>query len=362
VSRVLAIKVHDQLGDFLLATPALHVLRRRYSAALIALVTREYLAPLASRNPDVDHVWALPRVRGPKQWVELARLFAGVRRFRPDLVVVLNSVSRSKTADALALLSAGRVIVGRSAVGAGELPANAPESPLERARRDEMTQDPIYDLDLPFARTSEHQVERYLDLVRWTAGAVPEANQRDGASPRLKLASRERLEGQRALRSLDSPRVGLHPGAANPLKCWPIASFLELGIALARESRASIVVFDSPREVGRAAMLRASLEAQGVAAALIPPGGIGRFMALCAALDLLVCNDSGVAHIAAALGVPTLSLHSLGRPREWAPRGARAVALHAPSIQEISVAEAVDAARALLEGANGAKLADRDPA
>src|SRR5688572_26451200 len=72
VGRVLAVKVHDQLGDFLLATPALRALRRRYPAARLALVTRTFLAPLAARDPDLDDVWVLPRVRRLSDLGELA--------------------------------------------------------------------------------------------------------------------------------------------------------------------------------------------------------------------------------------------------------------------------------------------------
>jgi ADP-heptose:LPS heptosyltransferase len=54
-------------------------------------------------------------------------------------------------------------------------------------------------------------------------------------------------------------------------------------------------------------------------------------------------------HIAAALGVPTVSFHSLGRPAEWGPLGDRAIALHAPGdIATIPVSAALEAARALL--------------
>src|SRR5437867_2090718 len=51
VRRILVIKLHDQLGDFLLATPALRALRERYPEARLVLVTREFLAPLARRVP-----------------------------------------------------------------------------------------------------------------------------------------------------------------------------------------------------------------------------------------------------------------------------------------------------------------------
>jgi ADP-heptose:LPS heptosyltransferase len=148
--------------------------------------------------------------------------------------------------------------------------------------------------------------------------------------------------------------VGFHPGAANPLKCWPLESFVELGVALAGDNvpePPALVVFDSPRERGRAAAVQVGLAARGVQAAFVPAGGIERFAALCSRLSLLVGNDSGVIHIASALGVPTLSFHSLGDPREWAPRGRRAVALHSSGdIAQIPVRAAVEAARALLKG------------
>jgi ADP-heptose:LPS heptosyltransferase len=249
------------------------------------------------------------------------------------------------------------VVVGRSRVGAGPLPADAPTDPFEAARA--LPRDPVYDLDLPCARASRHQVDRLLDLVRW-CGAEPAA-----ATPALVLREPDRVEARRALAEAlahvapgtgEAPAriVGFHPGAANELKCWPLQSFVELGVALARGSERegpapALVVFDSPRERGRAAALCAGLEARGVWAAFLPAAGIEWFAALCSHLDLLVGNDSGVMHIAAALAVPTVSFHSLGDPREWGPRGARAVAFHAPKgIAAIPVAAAVEAVRALL--------------
>lgn len=353
VRRILAIKLHDQLGDFLLATPALRALRERYPKARLTLVTREFLAPLARRMPLVDEVWVLPALRGLRglgAWVETV---GAVAAFRPELTWVLNSVSRSKTADALAALSRARVVIGRSRVAAGPSPKDAPADPFELARSE--APDPVYDLDLPARRVSAHQVDRLLDLVRWVTGEP--SSQRLALEPRAeeRRAAKEALTQALAVPAGSPlPRiVGFHPGAANPLKCWPLESFVELGVALAaeKEEPPALVVFDSPRERGRAAALCAGLAARGVQAAFLPAGPIERFAALCSRLSLLVGNDSGVIHVAAALGVPTLSFHSLGDPREWAPNGRRAVALHAPGdIARIPVAAAVEAARALLKG------------
>ena len=354
VKRVLVVKSHDQLGDFVLATPAVQALRERFPSARVVVVTREFLAPLARRVPDIEVV-ELTRVRGARGVAALTAALTTVAALRPDLAFVLNSVSRSRTADAVAALSGAGLVVGRSRVGPGPLPAHLSGDPFaaacSRPRRD-----PVYDLDLDFAPGSDHQVERLLDLVRWCAPP-------SSAAPRLVLSETERAVAWKAFEQafpdgpVLSPRIGYHPGAANPLKCWPLDSFVELGVALGAGSGGpgpARFVFDSPRERGRGAALCAGLAARGSPAALLPPGGIEWFAALCSHLDLLVCNDSGVMHIAAALGVPTLSFHSLGRPREWAPVSGSAIALWAPAdIASLPVRVALEAARRLLETTPG---------
>jgi ADP-heptose:LPS heptosyltransferase len=354
VERLLVLKPHDQLGDFLLATPALHGLRERFPKARIALVTREFLAPLATRNRDIDLVWTLPRVERAGEAARWLDVVGKVARFRPDVAFVLNSVSRSKSADSLAALARPKLVVGRSRVFAGALREGLPDDPwaaaVARAARD-----PVYDLDLDVSSRSQHQTDRIVDLVRW-AGADP-----SNGALRLDLDDGERDDGSARLVTVleaariggtETPVIGFHPGAANALKCWPLDSFVALGVALASgdPARVRIVVFDSPRERGRAAGVVAGLGAHGVTAGFVPAAGIESFAATCSALDLLVCNDSGVMHVAVALGVPTVSFHSLGRPSEWGPRNDRSVTFHAPGhIEAIPVEPAAEAVRALLQ-------------
>ena len=340
VPRILVIKAHDQLGDFLVATPALQALRSRFPSARIELVTRDYLAPLARRQPALDAVHVLPRVRGVRAAGEMVALVARLRKLAPDLALVLNSVSRSRTADRLASLSGARVVVGRSKVGAGAIDPHVSDDPYvpahERLAAGKLN-DPVYDLDLEIGRGSIHQVDRLLDLVRWTGA--------NGAVPRmvLEVTQEERERGLAALKG-KAPRVGVHPAAANALKCWPEASFVELASRL----DATLWIFDTPKEPGPARAVHGGLLSRGVAAGLVPAGSLDDFVVAASALDLMICNDSGVMHIAAALGVPTLSFHSLGRPEEWAPRGNQAIALHAEPIADIAVDDAFQAARSLL--------------
>lgn len=343
VRRILVVKPHDQLGDFLVATPALAALRARYPQARIDLVTRAYLAPLAVRQPAADRVLVATRSDPRVTW--------NVATSQPDLAIVLNSVSRSRTADLLAALSGARLVVGRSVVGAGPLPPDAPGAAIEGAR---VGADPVYDVDLPFARGSEHQVERLLDLVRWLGAG-------DGiVAPTLALTDEDRRAGQAALAAAEAPlggmtegtrRIGIHPAAANALKCWPVDSYAQWGERVARElaKPPRFFVLDTPKEQGPARALAERLAAGGTRAAFVPPLALGPYAGACAGLDLLACNDSGVMHVASAAGAAVLSFHSLGRPVEWALRDpGRSRALHHVPIEGIAVDDAVAAAISLL--------------
>lgn len=355
VHRILVIKIHDQLGDLLVATPALAALRARYPAARITLVVRTFLAPLAIRVPVVNEVIVLPRADGVTGALAFARAAAAIARMRPDLCVVLNSVSRSKTGDALAVIARPGVIAGRSLIGHGRLPD------IASAAAD---RDPVYDFDAGIQPASDHQTERLLDLVRWTGADADATRLRLEVSEAGRSAGREQLESAwRSARATSGGAeeagrvrwIGIHPGAANPEKCWPLDRFVTLGIAIARggapgEQR-RLVVFDAPRERGRAAAVHAGLLVGGVDAGFIPAGPLDTFIECAPSLDLLVCNDSGVMHIAAALGVPTVSFHALGRPSEWAPRNAASTAFYEErAISAIPVEPAIAAAERALEG------------
>jgi heptosyltransferase III len=64
---------------------------------------------------------------------------------------------------------------------------------------------------------------------------------------------------------------------------------------------------------------------------------------------LYIGNDSGITHLAAAIGVPTLALFGPGSPANWAPRGANATVLHTASFEELEVAVVLSAANRLLD-------------
>lgn len=112
-----------------------------------------------------------------------------------------------------------------------------------------------------------------------------------------------------------APLVLVNPAAKWATKAWPVERYGRLAGRLAKERGADVLILWGPRE-------RATAEAALSAAAharvrLAPEGDLGDVAALVAAARLVVGTDSGVSHIAAALGTPSVTLFGPTNPAEW---------------------------------------------
>jgi hypothetical protein len=141
--------------------------------------------------------------------------------------------------------------------------------------------------------------------------------------------------------------IVLHPGSGSPAKNWPIDRFVSLAAALAGTGPIAWVVGPVEEESGVAAR---------IAAAAIPGAILWRGLPLAdlasrlSGARMFVGNDSGVAHLAAAVGCPTVVLFGVSDPAVWAPRG-RAVFVvgdGTSGMASIPAAAVLDAARIAL--------------
>jgi len=140
------------------------------------------------------------------------------------------------------------------------------------------------------------------------------------------------------------PWLVVHPGAGSPAKRWPAEAFARVVKTLAARARLNVCVHVGPADAEAAAALRNHL-GEGVAWLTEPT--LEALAGVLADAALFVGNDSGVSHLAAALGVPSLVLfdprHLDWRPW-WSGAGIRTVTLSE------TVASEVDAVIAALEG------------
>ncbi len=213
---ILLVRTQNQLGDFLLGTPALRAARAQAPNARIDLLVAPQNAAPALHNARVDEVIVFDKRalgRRPARW----RSFAGrLRAARYDLALVLSSVDFSITAVGLAALSGAARRAGR---------------PGERSPEREIARD-VFHWVLPAAAPERHQTAAHLDLVREFGAPF------DDGRPEMFLSAPERTEGARALDETIGPRGGslrivLHPGAGKIPNRWDAARFGEVAKELA---------------------------------------------------------------------------------------------------------------------------------
>lgn len=294
------------LGDLLCATPAINAVKRRFPQAEITLMGLPWARELADRLPAVDRFEVFPGHPALPDWPvdepEAPVFFERARRAGYDLAIQLHG-SGGITNEIVAGFGAGTTI-GYGAEGDAGMTAVLPW------------------------REDEREILRWLRLVS-LIGA-------DAGETRIELpltdADRRRADDlPGGLAAGSGPLVGLHAGAKDPARRWPAERFAELGDALARRHGARIVLTGSAGERALTGAIRERMRA--LALDLAGTTDLGALAALIARLDLLVTNDTGASHVAAAMRTPSVVLFGPSRPTRWAPLdGVRHAVIDAPAI------------------------------
>jgi len=130
-------------------------------------------------------------------------------------------------------------------------------------------------------------------------------------------------EARRMLADLGVPARGryvvMHPGAGAPGKCWPLENF----VAAARKLDQPTVFVVGPVELDRWGERAIEELRREVSLVVCPP--LTTLAGLLAGAGAYVGNDSGVSHLAAAVGAPTIALFGSTLPQHFCPRGPRVI-------------------------------------
>jgi ADP-heptose:LPS heptosyltransferase len=277
----LAVLRANAVGDYLVGLPALEALRAAYPAAELVLLSADWHAGfLAGRPGPVDRCLPVPPTAGvrddrpPSPPAVVDRFFARMRAERFDLAVQLHGGGRHSNAFARRL---------GARVTAGSRTPDAP--PLDRA--------------VPYT-AHQHEIHRLLEVVG-LVGATPVT-----LEPRLQVTPADRAQAAAALASDDRPLVVLHPGANDPRRRWPVERLATVGGELARKG-ARLAVVGTASERGLVDRLLDRLD--GDAADLAGRLGLGGLAGLLEHAVMLVGNDSGPRHLAAAVGTATVAVY-----------------------------------------------------
>lgn len=147
-----------------------------------------------------------------------------------------------------------------------------------------------------------------------------------------------------------TPIVAIHPGSGSMAKRWPLKNYLELASRIMADGDAFILIFSGPAEDG---LFQEEVDAFARGRLGVVHFAWPELIALAALIDrssLFIGNDSGVSHLAAALGRPVLTLFGPTDHRIWAPVGLKTEVIRADSIFDLDVETVLDRARLMLAG------------
>jgi hypothetical protein len=282
-----------QLGDMLCTVPALRALRAALPDTKIALVGLPWAQQFATRFPQyVDEFIPFPGHEAfPEQTVkhdQLADFYAGMRARRFDVALQMHGSGEQSN-------NVTRAFGARSLAGYGDDPST---------HREQFH-------PYPDAGAEPH---RLLDLVH-VLGAP-------STSAELEFPITDADEGELAASGLacdltPGDYVCIHPGARSRDKCWHPARFAQVADQIAREFDIRIVLTGSADEAPLTAAVANRMRYKAIDAA--SSMSIGAMAALMSRSRLLVCNDTGVSHIAAGLKLNSVVIFSKADIRRWAP-------------------------------------------
>ncbi|MBI4355042.1 MAG: glycosyltransferase family 9 protein [Candidatus Omnitrophica bacterium] len=314
----------DRFGEVLLNLPAVGVLRRAYPAARITLLVQPYLSELVAGSPDVNEVLSYAPSSGDAWWREAWRVARLLRPHRFDVAVVAHPKKSLHLAAALAGIPRR---LGYDRKWGWLLTHRLADDKVARRR---------HEVD-----ANVHLLERLGIVAEPVPLSLPVA-----AKTAIRVAALLRQEG---IHDGDCI-VGLHPWTSHPRKQWPVERFRQCLERLATTTPAVPVILGGVEEAEAARRLCAGLGSRPVSLA-----GRVNLLELAALLQrcrVLLTNDSGPMHLAAAVGTPVVALFGgsdpAASPERWAPRGDGHTVLRAEELSAISVEQVVQAVQRYL--------------
>lgn len=285
-----------QLGDMLCAVPAMRALRTALPAARITLVGLPWAEQFARRfHAYIDDFVAFPgHPTFPEQPV------------RETLVPAFYDAMRARRFDlAIQLHGSGRIsnrIVGAfgAKAAAGYVTANG-EGEFAPG------------LSLVYPDNGSEPI-RLLRLAQFL-GAASSATGLE--FPITEEDERELNESGLAAGLAPGRYICIHPGAGIRDKCWPPHLFAAVADRLAEEFGLALVLTGSSKEADLTAAVAQHMRTPSIDAAA--PISIGAMAALMGRARLLICNDTGVSHIAAGLRLPSVVVFTTADIQRWSP-------------------------------------------
>jgi len=284
------------VGDALLTTPALGSLKDNFPQARITVLAAKWVAPVFAEHPAVDEVLVFEREGRHRGLRGLLRLAGELRRRRFDLAVLFQNAIQAAL---IARLAGIPLRLGYNTDGRGFL------------------------LSLPIRLGPEdkkvHETEYYLRILSRAGLKTAKTRPVFHLSPDVQARASERL----AAHGLGGTfLLGLAPGAAyGPAKQWPAGRFASAADMILAGKNGTVLLFGSQNEALVTAEVGRNLKTRCLD--LAGRTDLAEAAALIKGCGLFLTNDSGLMHVAAAVGAPLVAVFGSTDPKTTAPAAER---------------------------------------
>ena len=330
-----------QLGDVVLSLPALGAIRKRFPRARITVAVGKPGAEVVKLSGFAEETLVVDRVAlrdgfTPLSIFRIFKIVKDVREKRFDFVIDLHSLSETNL---LGFLSgAPKRLYSRRPGRSLDYLANFKPAP------------PVEDNG-----PNSHLIDRYLSVL------VPLGINGAPREPHLRTRSEDDATVENILQkekaSAGVPLVGIYPGAGHPSRRWPLQRFAELADRLVRNGNVRVIVFAGPEEREMIEEIRATFPRSAL---VLDKLTIPQLASALARLSVLVCNDTGPMHIAAAVGATTIALLDRRAPNVFLPVGQQHRLIRNYIIDEIPPEEVYDVTCEVLARGRMSELFARD--
>lgn len=327
ITRILVICRQPGVEEMLLATPTFRAMRQSFPDAHLAVVADENSVDVLQSNKYVDEVFGFPSGFSQGFSQKLHHFFLKMRQ-RFDLAIVLNTGEHSLISDLIARMSRAKYRLG-------------PKKPVPDGEEENW----FYNLRAPASDVRNHLTERFLRILKYIDIET------DSFSEHLNLTMEEKGHALAFLQEHDVDPgemiVAFHFESCEEAESFPVSRAVYIAKYFSTKFNAKILASCSHQD-------EACLRKFGSGLPFVPIEVIGFDARASAAIlfccDFVICYDSEVMHLAAAVGVPTISLYGRRDPHTTKPIGRPFIALKGASGSRATITpeQVIDTAETML--------------
>jgi lipopolysaccharide heptosyltransferase I len=293
--KILILKF-SALGDIVHTLPVAATIRQSLPDSHIVWMVEERFQSLLFDNPDINEIIPLRTKVWRKNWNsqsfrEILDTIKTLRQHKFDIVLDLHGLIKSGI---IAGLSGASMRVG-----------------FHKKNCKEKVSALFTNKKAPYMAEGRHVVDMYLALLQTALGKTEEKKVFSLPIPEEADEKSRQLFAQNSDLT-DRPVIGINPGAGFTSKQWELNRFAKLADRISAELGYSILLTWGPGEESKVQQISNQMEQKNWIA---PPTSILESIALYKRMALLVSCDSGPLHLAAALGIPTVSIFGPTDPK-----------------------------------------------